>query len=116
MIAHGETAPQPLSFYKTPANANHWLRVRPLTRAGAPARGATVTMVSAGQSRLQVIDGGSGYQCQMEPVAHFGLGQQTHVDELIIRWPSGATAVMRTPTIDQLIVVPHPAVDDDAIL
>ena len=116
MIAHGETAPQPLSLYKTPANANHWLRVRPLTRAGAPARGATVTMVSAGQSRLQVIDGGSGYQCQMEPVAHFGLGQQTHVDELIIRWPSGATAVMRTPTIDQLIVVPHPAVDDDAIL
>lgn len=116
IIAHGETAPQPLSFYRVPANHNHWLRIRPLTRAGAPARGATVTLEYADHTVLHVIDGGSGYHCQMEPVAHFGLGSTTIVDRITIRWPGGATAIITQPAVDQLIVVPHPAVDDDAIL
>lgn len=116
LIAHGETAPQPLSFYHVPANGNHWLRVRPLTRAGAPARGALVTIAYATKKVAHVIDGGSGYLCQMEPVAHFGLGTETHVDTVTIQWPSGATTIIQRPHVDQLLVIPHPAVDDDQIL
>lgn len=26
-------------------------------------------------AHLRIIDGGSGYLCEMEPVAHFGLGE-----------------------------------------
>jgi hypothetical protein len=115
LIAHGETAPQPLSFYQVPANSNHWLRVRPLTRAGAPARGALVTIAYAGKKVAQVIDGGSGYLCQMEPVAHFGLGTHTSIDTLTIQWPSGATSIVRQPHVDQLLVIPHPAVDDQIL-
>lgn len=116
LIAHGETAPQPLSFYQLPANTNHWLRVRPLTRAGAPARGALVTISYAGKKVARVIDGGSGYLCQMEPVAHFGLGTHTSIDALTIQWPSGAMSIISHPQVDQLLVIPHPAVDDDQIL
>ncbi len=116
LIAHGETAPQPLSFYHVPANTNHWLRVRPLTRSGAPARGALVTIAYAGKKVAHVIDCGSGYLCQMEPVAHFGLGTHTAIDSLTIQWPSGATSIVRQPTVNQLLIIPHPAVDDDQIL
>lgn len=116
LIAHGETAPQPLSFYHVPANTNHWLRIRPLTRAGAPARGALVTLAYANKKVAHVIDGGSGYLCQMEPVAHFGLGTHTIIDSVTIQWPSGATSIIRNPAVDQHLVIPHPAVDDDQIL
>jgi hypothetical protein len=116
LIAHGESAPQPLSYYHVPANGNHWLRVRPLTRAGAPARGALVTINYADRVVAQVIDGGSGYLCQMEPTAHFGLGSHTTVNSLTIQWPSGTTTIIATPHIDQLLIIPHPAVDDDQIL
>jgi hypothetical protein len=116
LIAHGESAPQPLSYYHLPANNNHWLRIRPLTRSGAPARGALVTIQQGDRITASVIDGGSGYLCQMEPVAHFGLGQNTSIDQVSIQWPSGATTIITRPQADQLIVVPHPAVDDDQIL
>lgn len=116
LIAHGESAPQPLSYYHIPTNNNHWLRIRPLTRSGAPARGALVTIQQGDRVTASVIDGGSGYLCQMEPVAHFGLGQNTSIDQVSIQWPSGATTIIARPQADQMIVVPHPAVDDDQIL
>ena len=47
----------------------------PRTQFGAFARGARVTAFTNGSgAHVRVIDGGSGYLCEMEPVAHFGLG------------------------------------------
>jgi hypothetical protein len=116
LIAHGESAPQPLSLYHVAPNTNHWLRVRPLTRAGAPARGALVVVQMGHRRVAQSIDGGSGYLCQMEPIAHFGLGTVRDIDQVSIQWPSGATIIITRPHVDQVLIVPHPAVDDDQIL
>ena len=106
LISHGESSAQPLSLYRPRLGAsNHWLRVAPRTVFGAPARGAVVRpsiqssihpsiplyhfhlhppprpyqvrLTAAGRTQLRVIDSGSGYLCQMEPVAHFGLGSVT---------------------------------------
>src|SRR4029079_13494428 len=69
LVARGERGPQPLGIYKARAvEANNWLRVRPLTRFSAPARGAVVRAEAAGRVRVKGICGGSGYLCQMEPV------------------------------------------------
>ena len=108
LIAHGESAMQPLSLYHTPQNDNHWLRVLPYTIHGAPARGALVTLESNGRIQRRVIDSGSGYLCQMEPVAHFGLGSATQIDRVEVRWPDGAMFTLNRPGIDQLIKVQHP--------
>lgn len=55
---------------------NNWLRVIPRTRFGAFARGAKVVLFTRQSgAHLRIIDGGSGYLCEMEPVAHFGLGE-----------------------------------------
>lgn len=55
---------------------NNWLRVIPRTRFGAFARGAKVVLFTRHSgAHLRIIDGGSGYLCEMEPVAHFGLGE-----------------------------------------
>ncbi|XP_021354432.1 cartilage acidic protein 1-like [Mizuhopecten yessoensis] len=69
---------------------NYWVRIIPKTRFGAPARGSKVTLVLAGGIMMtQVIGGGSGYRGQMEPVAHFGIGQTPDVLLLEIQWPDG---------------------------
>jgi hypothetical protein len=108
LIAHGEAAAQPLTLYHGPVNTNHWLRVLPLTVHGAPARGAIVTLRAAGRHQIRAIDAGSGYLCQMEPVAHFGLGQAETVERIEIRWPDGAAQTIPFPQIDLLLSVPHP--------
>lgn len=48
----------------------------PRTRFGAFARGAKVVLFTRRSgAHMRIIDGGSGYLCEMEPVAHFGLGK-----------------------------------------
>lgn len=110
LVAHGESAKQPLTLYKSVSNANHWLRVLPLTPFGAPARGAVVTLEAGGRSQRRAIDAGSGYLCQMEPVAHFGLGQETSIDQIRVRWLDGKTTTITTPKIDTLLRVEYPGV------
>lgn len=108
LVSHGETAAQPLSLFKADARGNAWIRVRPRTRFGAPARGAKVVLSAAGRRQIRVVDGGSGYLCQMEPVAHFGLGTETHVDSVTVTWPDGATVKLASPTVRTTVEVPYP--------
>ena len=55
-----------------------------------------------------VIDGGSGYLCQMEPVAHFGLGGVSEVESVTITWPDGAREVVRRPPVGATLTVRYP--------
>ncbi len=108
LLARGEAAAQPLSLYHAPANGHHWLRILPQTHAGAPARGAKVTLQCAGRTQKRVIDGGSGYLGQMEPVAHFGLGNHSTVDQVTVLWPGNEKIQFTPKGVDQLIRVPFP--------
>ncbi|XP_054897312.1 cartilage acidic protein 1a isoform X1 [Poeciliopsis prolifica] len=92
LLAHGESAQQPISVFKVKQGAsNNWLRVIPRTQFGAFARGAKVTVFTAQSGSLtRIIDGGSGYLCEMEPVAHFGLGTD-EAKVLEVSWPDGTT-------------------------
>lgn len=109
VVAHGESASQPLSYFRPLIGSNnHWFRVLPLTSQGAPARGARVSLLAGGRTQTRVIDAGSGYLCQMEPVAHFGLGNLTDVHSITVTWPDGAEHVIRNPGIDRLLRVSRP--------
>ncbi|XP_031418123.1 cartilage acidic protein 1a [Clupea harengus] len=90
LVAHGESAVQPISVFKVnQGSSNNWLRVVPRTRHGAFARGAkVVAYTKESGTHVRIIDGGSGYLCQMEPVAHFGLGRD-EVVSVEVYWPDG---------------------------
>jgi hypothetical protein len=109
LVARGEREPQPLCIFKArSAGENNWLRICPLTRFGAPARGAVVRVELLGRTRVKGVCGGSGYQCQMEPVAHFGLGPNGQADRVQITWPDGASRVLLNPGTNRTITVPYP--------
>ena len=92
--------------------SNKFLRVRPQTTSGAPARGSTVRLHhQGGRKQLQVIDSGSGYLCQQEPVAHFGLGDGTGgmtPVRVVVRWGDGAIVVIRNPPMDCVLTLSKP--------
>ena len=106
-VAHGESDAMPNALFLNTPNGNHWLRVHPMTAAGSPAIGARVTVFPAGDPRpiLRFIDGGSGYLCQMEPVAHAGLGAATRADRVEVRFTSGRVCVLKDVAADQNIFV-----------
>ncbi|MBX9583161.1 MAG: CRTAC1 family protein, partial [Gemmataceae bacterium] len=106
LVAH---AGRPLALYKAATAAgNGWLRVVPLTRFGAPARGAVVRLAAGGRDRVKVIDGGSGCGCQMEPAAHFGLGAGCDAGRVTVTWPDGVEAEFAAPGVNQTLTVPYP--------
>jgi len=106
LVVHGEAEAQPLSLFAAP-NDGDWLRIRPLTADGAPARGARVDLTTDDGQQTRVIDPGSGYLCQMEPVAHFGLGSATP-REVTVQWPDGRQRVLDDPSPCETIPCPHP--------
>ena len=109
LVARGEREPQPLGVFKArSAESNNWLRIRPLTRFGASARGSVVRMEWHGRVRVKAVCGGSGYRCQMEPVAHFGLGRDGRADRVQVTWPDGAAVVLLNPGANRTITVPYP--------
>lgn len=109
LVTHGEQDRQPLTLFQSvTADEHHWLRVLPRTRQGAPARGAVVRCRAGGRTQIRCIDGGSGYLCQMEPVAHFGLGGLSGVEQVDVRWPGGAVASLVGPEVNRLHEVAYP--------
>ncbi|MGF7173474.1 CRTAC1 family protein [Azospirillum doebereinerae] len=108
VLAHGDGTAQPLSVYRTAGNHNGWLRVLPLTPFGAPARGAVVICTAGGRRQRRAVCAGSGYLCQGEPVAHFGLGALHAVEQVEVRWPDGTVVVVENPPADRLLTVTYP--------
>lgn len=110
LLTHGGSQPRPMRLFRPTPNDHHWLRVAPLTTSGAPARGALVRLFADGRERSRIVCPGSGRNCQMEPVAHFGLGEVDHVDRVEVSWPGGAVAVIENPPIRRVLTVPHPPI------
>ena len=89
--------------------AGHWLLVK-LGGKGmnTDAIGAEV-VVKAGRLRLRrLVQSGTGYLSQDDMRLHFGLGAQTKVDSLEVRWPDGSTTRMESVEADRLLAIREP--------
>ena len=92
LVSHGESGLQPLSLYKSNIKKPFkFLRILPKTTFDAPARGATVILNTNIRNHAKTIDAGSGYLCQMEPVAHYGLRNGEKVNSVTIKWTDGSS-------------------------
>ncbi|KAM6972503.1 cartilage acidic protein 1a [Aplochiton taeniatus] len=119
LLAHGESASQPISVFKvTQGLSNNWLRVIPRTQFGSFARGAKVTaFTKQSGAHTRIIDGGSGYLCEMEPVAHFGLGQD-EVTVLEVHWPDGVwtSRPLAPGEMNSLVEIAYPRKGEEMLL
>ncbi|NCF90144.1 MAG: hypothetical protein GWQ05_04180 [Verrucomicrobiaceae bacterium] len=48
---------------------------------------------------------GDSFLSQDAYTAHFGLGSQTKVDQVNVRWPGGDVSIFNDPEIDRVHVV-----------
>ncbi len=106
LVSHGESFDQPLSLYKAKIGSDRkYLRVKPLNRYGAPARGATVTLISNLRKHSKTIDAGSGYLCQMEPVAHYGIREKEKNIKIQIKWTNGKIEELSIKDLNQTVTI-----------
>jgi hypothetical protein len=49
-----------------------------------------------------------GFMSSSDRRAHFGLGAETKIDHVEIRWPSGIVQRLEGPAVDQIVKVEEP--------
>ena len=87
-------------------NTGRWLSVKLVgTHCNRDAIGARVTVVSGGLTQIREVKSGSGYLSQNDLRLHFGLGAETPVDTLTVRWLCGKVQTLQNVETNQVLVI-----------
>jgi hypothetical protein len=89
------------------ATAGHWISIALTGAHGVPrdAIGSSVTLEAAGGRRRRDVVSGGSYCSQSDLRAHFGLGETTKVDRIVVRWPDGSDEVFSAEAVDRIMTV-----------
>ena len=88
------------------SSGNHWLKVKLVgVESNRTAIGARVDLRAGGRTLSQEVQSQSSYYSVNDLRLHFGLGTETEVEKLAVRWPSGKREVVRDVAADQVVRV-----------
>ena len=85
--------------------ASHWIEVLLRPAPQRPVIGAQITLRTSKESQIHTIVAGDSFLSQDAFTAHFGLGSQTKVEQVTVRWPGGELSSFQEPEIDRVHVV-----------
>jgi hypothetical protein len=96
---------RPMLLVNLASNQNHWLGVHLIgTSSNRDGIGARVTLRSAKRVWVDEVRSGSSYNSSSDLRLHFGLGTETHLTQIDVRWPNGKTEIfVPPPTVDHII-------------
>jgi enediyne biosynthesis protein E4 len=94
----------PLLIYKnTVTPGRHWIQFElEGTQSNRGAVGAQVELHWNNRKQVQQVTTASGFSAQNQRRLHYGLGEASAVDRVVIRWPSGQQQTIERPAIDTL--------------
>jgi hypothetical protein len=92
-------------------NGNHWLLLQLTgTRSNRDGIGAEVRIVGeSGLEQYAIVTTASSYLSASDRRVHFGLGKDSRVTLLEIRWPSGLVQKLEQIPADRVLTVREPA-------
>jgi enediyne biosynthesis protein E4 len=87
-------------------NEANFLRLQLITIKGkSNALGTKVKVYSKSQFQYAEQQQQRGYKSSVEPYMHFGLGEITIIDSLVVAWPAGNQQVLKNIAVNQVIKV-----------
>jgi hypothetical protein len=88
---------------------NHWLRLKLAGKmCNRDALGALVEVQTSGALQKRQVMPACSYLSQMELPVTFGLGEQSAVERVTIRWPDGQVQELSNLQLDKLHVIEQP--------
>jgi hypothetical protein len=90
-------------LYENISTGNNYLRVNLTLSTQQPRLGSKISIKVNGEKQYRELLSTRGYQSSCEPIAHFGLGKNTTVDELIVTWPNGKSQILKNIEANQTI-------------
>ncbi|MDX2041510.1 MAG: FG-GAP-like repeat-containing protein [Acidobacteriota bacterium] len=90
---------------------NNWLKLRLIgARSNRDGIGAKIKLTTAGgKIQFNHVTTSVGYASSSSRIVHFGLGKESSVKLIEIRWPSGIVQVLRDVKSTQLLEIKEPS-------
>ncbi len=86
--------------------SNHWLTLRLIgSKSNRDGIGAAVILNTSSGTQYQTVTTGGSYCSASDVRPHFGLGRDTQVKDIEIRWPSGIVQHLSNIAADQILTV-----------
>lgn len=99
----------PTELFRNLGNGNHWIEFDLVgVQSNRDAVGCRVLATAGGATQLREQNGGFHYRGQNHQRIHFGLGGNTMVDDLEVRWPNGTIQNLHDIPADQIVEVVEP--------
>ncbi len=92
-------------MYAVP-NGNKWLKVALQgVQSNSNGIGARIEIYGSWGKQIRDIRSGEGFKYMSSLNAHFGIGQATIIDQVVIKWPSGIVDTYTNVTPNQMLKV-----------
>jgi enediyne biosynthesis protein E4 len=105
-VAVNELHESPSLLMPEALSGGHWIGVQTVgVRSNRDGIGARVAVRSGSVWQIDEVRSGGSYLSHNDLRLHFGLGSSTEVDEITVKWPSGAVDRWKRIPADQQIVV-----------
>ncbi len=102
--------PSITKLYRNDSANGNWIKISlEGVQAEMHGLGSRVEIVAGKKRMMREVDGGSSsHLSQNSVILHFGLGNSTMIDSVIVRWTGGEKQVLTNITANQLLKIPEP--------
>jgi hypothetical protein len=95
---------RPMLLVNEARNTNHWIGLHLVgTHSNRSAIGARVTVHGSKRVWVDEVRSGSSYNSSNDLRVHFGLGQETHMESIEVRWPNGDAEQFGGGAVDRMM-------------
>jgi len=97
-------------FHNVSATTNHWILLKLVgTKSNRMGIGAQIHIVTPDdKSQWNEVTTATGYASASDSRVHFGLGKNSRIKEIEIRWPSGIRQTLHDVRGDQILTIEEP--------
>ena len=94
-------------LFNTSTDNNHWLLIKTVgLKSNRDGIGTRIKLIGAsGLVQYNHVTTAGSYASSNDPRVHFGLGADTMIKEIELKWPSGTVQVLHNVNADQILTV-----------
>ncbi len=90
-------------------STRHWVAIKLVgTKSNRDGIGARVEVVAGDRRWTAERVAGSGYLSQNDARLHFGLGEASAIDKIVVKWPSGREQTLEKQGVDRVLTIEEP--------
>jgi len=99
----------PSQLFRNLGNSNYWIEIDLIgTISNRDGIGSRVLMTTGDITQLREQANGMHHRSQNHQRLHFGLGQNSVIDSIVIFWPSGLVHEIKQVSADQILKIVEP--------